>query len=497
MDFPKSRSGASRKDYKYQPLNGDAVHQTRRTSRARPIAIMVLLSLSVLALFYTTSVTSTQAPKQSCDTIEHGYVCDPKIAKFWGQYSLYYSVPSEIPDQVPPGCSITFANMLSRHGARDPSASKTAKYNATIAKLKKNVKEYKGKYAFLKDVQYTLGADELTTIGRQQLVNSGIKFHRRYVNLAKNSLPFVRTAGQNRVVESAQKWIEGYASEQPHQASPALSVIIPEERGVNNTLSHGGCYEFEDGAASEIGDDNKAVWASVFLPPIQARLNKDLAGANFTLDETLYMMDLCPFETVADPQGSPSAFCNLFTENEFHQYDYYETLDKWYGYGNGNPLGPTQGVGYANELIARLTRRPVVDHTTTNSTLDNNDATFPLNRTLYADFSHDNDLAGVYAALGLYNSTTQLSNSTLQGTDKTNGYSASWAVPFGARAYFEKMQCAGQKSELVRIVVNDRVIPLKTCNADIFGRCTLDNFVNSLSFATSGGRWNECGSAPA
>jgi hypothetical protein len=65
-------------------------------------------------------------------------------------------------------------------------------------------------------------------------------------------------------------------------------------------------------------------------------------------------------------------------------------------------------------------------------------------------------------------------------------------VPFAARAYVEKMACRGTDEELVRILVNDRVIPLQNCDADDRGRCTLSKFVDSLSFAREGGRWDEC-----
>jgi hypothetical protein len=67
----------------------------------------------------------------------------------------------------------------------------------------------------------------------------------------------------------------------------------------------------------------------------------------------------------------------------------------------GAPLGRVQGVGYVNELLARLTQAPVNDSTQTNTTLTANPATFPLDRTLYADFSHDNEMAAIYAAMGL------------------------------------------------------------------------------------------------
>jgi hypothetical protein len=182
----------------------------------------------------------------------------------------------------------------------------------------------------------------------------------------------------------------------------------------------------------------------------------------------------------------------LFTKKEWHAYDYFQTLGKYYGYSVGNSLGATQGVGYVNELLARLTEKPVDDHTNTNTTLDSDAKSFPLDRKVYADFSHDNDISGVLAALGLYNSTKALSNTTIESTKDTHGYSAAWTVPFASRMYVEKLQCKHEKEEFVRIVVNDRVQPLEFCDGDKYGRCTLSSFVKSQSFAREGGMWNQC-----
>jgi hypothetical protein len=70
-------------------------------------------------------ISSASGPKhsKSCDTIFQGYQCEPEISHYWGQYSPFYSVPSEISADVPRGCSVTFAQVLSRHGARDPTVS--------------------------------------------------------------------------------------------------------------------------------------------------------------------------------------------------------------------------------------------------------------------------------------------------------------------------------------------------------------------------------------
>lgn len=163
-------------------------------------------------------------------------------------------------------------------------------------------------------------------------------------------------------------------------------------------------------------------------------------------------------------------------------------------YSSGNALGPTQGVGFTNELIARLTHSPVKDNTSSNYTLDSASATFPLSKqpALYADFSHDNDMTAIFSAMGLYNTTNPLSNTSIETTAQTHGYSAAWTVPFAARAYFEKLECGEPGREYVRVLVNDRVLPLETCGGDRFGRCTLRKFVESLSFARGGGHWDQC-----
>lgn len=99
---------------------------------------------------------------------------------------------------------------------------------------------------------------------------------------------------------------------------------------------------------------------------------------------------------------------------------------------------------------------------------------------------------GIFSALGLYSDISALPNSTLVEAPAASGFSAAWTVPFAARAVFEKMTCTGRDGELVRILVNDRVLPLTQCDADELGRCTLDAFVDSLSFARTGGHWDRC-----
>ncbi|KAG9244670.1 histidine phosphatase superfamily [Calycina marina] len=444
-----------------------------------------------------TTVFAHLVNNDSCDTVNSGYQCNTSISHSWGQYSPYFTVPSKISNAEPPFCSITFVQSLNRHGARDPTASKTAKYSATVAQIHSNTTSYGPGFEFIESYQYTLGADQLTSFGQQEMINSGFKFFQRYQQLATNNTPFFRSSGENRVVMSAENFIQGYHAAKVialgDDTSSYKPLVLSEEKGVNNTLDQSECTNFEnDDYYASFAVDAQAAWLSVFAPNITARLNENLQGAGLTDNQTIYMMDLCPFNTIASHVGVISEWCTLFTPNEWKSYSYYNTLGKYYGYGDGNPLGPTQGVGFANELIARLTNKPVVDRTSTNSTIDALETTFPLGLPMYADFSHGSDMTAMFSALGLYNDTSPLSTHTIQDTDETNGYSASYTIPFAARAYIEKMTCLIQPYELVRVILNDRVVPLQNCGADSLGRCKLDAFVDSLSFARSSGHWDKC-----
>lgn len=461
--------------------------------RLRPWCIeMPFIDSSSISLGIT---GDTPQPPGSCDTVDRGYQCMPNISRFWGQYSPYFNVPSAISSDMANECQLTFANILSRHGGRDPTEGKSDSYAGTIDKIKSHVQTFEGDYRFLTDYKYELGADQLTGFGELQMANSGTDFFTRYADLAISAAPFIRASGQQRVIDSAERFSQGFhtakvANGKVNDAQyPYDIVIISENTGSNNTLDHGLCSTFE---ASNTSHVVQHTFASTFIPAITARLNAGLPNANLTDQDAIDLMDLCPFETVASPGGRPSLFCALFTEDEWKQYDYYQTLGKYYGYGPGAPLGPTQGVGFVNELIARLTAKPVVDHTTVNQTLDANPATFPLGMSLYADFGHDNDMTAVFAALGLYNSTPLLTETEVMTVEEMNGYSAAWTVPFAARAIFEKMQCEGEAEEMVRVLVNGRVLALEMCGGDAFGKCPLSRFVGSLDFAQNGGHWDQC-----
>ncbi|KAL1896935.1 hypothetical protein Cpir12675_002583 [Ceratocystis pirilliformis] len=490
------QSALTARQFQYQPIGGNRRRGVFYMLRASGSRRKVQFTMAAMAALLVGAIV---VGLSSSACFECLFAVNPSL---WGQYSPMFSVPTDISTAVPDQCKLTFGHVLSRHGARDPTMSKTKALNATIQRIHDDVLTYGPGYEFIRNYTYSLGADQLTDFGQRELFLSGAHFFNRYLSLAENSVPYIRASGQDRVIMSAVNWTQGFYDARMNKGieSPEKSrgtmLIIEENSTSNNTLNNNLCTAFENGTYSTIGDKAQAEFLATFIEPVTARLNANLPGANLNNDEAIQMMDMCPYSTVASRNATISEFCDLFTIGEWLSYDYYQSLNKYYGFSHGNEMAATAGVGWVNELIARLTSQPVIDHTSVNHTLDSSPETFPLNRTLYADFSHDNDMAAIFAALRLHDGYTKLPTNKRVSPTKTGGFSASWVVPFAARLYVEKMQCGGQddepNEELVRFILNDRVIPLVGCGADALGRCKLSKWVESMEFARTSGKWSQC-----
>jgi len=326
---------------------------------------------------------------------------------------------------------------------------------------------------FLKTFVYDLGNEGLVPFGVAEAVQAGKEAFSRYQQLFDSqNLPFVRASGSTRVIHAATNWTEGFSTASQNKSQPKLAVILDES--LNCTLDDSMCPKAGN------GDAQANIWRGIYAAPIVARLNAGAPGANLSLEDIPSLISLCPFHTLAKEETSP--FCALFSIPEFQAYEYHQDVDKYYRTGYGQRLGPVQGVGYVNELLARLTNQPVRDNTQTNRTLDSSPITFPLDRTVYADFSHDNEMIAIYSAIGLFRQPEPLNPSQFT-------YNRTWVlsrmVPFSSRLVTERVSCSGQ--HFVRMLVDDALQDLEFCGATGDGLCSIQAFVDSQGYARSDG----------
>lgn len=432
----------------------------------------------------------------ACSSPGDGYHCFEEYSRRWGEYSPYFSVKdvSSYPVDIPSECEVTFAQVLSRHGARYPTAHKGKTYADLIERIQNQTARYGSDFHFIESFEYSLNTDSLVEFGKEQLFESGVSFYERYANLSRTNVPFVRSSWTPRVIESAEHFMRGF-SESRKQANgepvnkTAVDVVMYDGTGFNSSLNLGACPAFEK--ESKAQPWHQGFMEKHFSKTLQ-RVKKNLPGAQLDVQDIIYLMDLCSFHTIsATPDATNlSPFCPLFTEGEWEAYDYFSTLRKYYKFGKGNELAPPNGIAFVNELIARLTNQPVHDHSSVNRTLDSDPKTFPLGLPLYADFSHDNEMAPIYAAMGIAGPI--LNKKSIFQPEDVSYFTSSRLIPFAARMYVEKLECGSEKEEYVRVLINDRVMPVEGCAADQLGRCKLSDFVNGMTYASSGDAWKLC-----
>ncbi|ORY51218.1 phytase [Leucosporidium creatinivorum] len=402
-----------------------------------------------------------------------------------GTYSPY--VPAASYPTVPDSCKITQVNILQRHGARYPTSGASKTLEATLAKLQGR-SSYPKEFEFITAFNWTLGTDDLVPFGAQESRESGELTYERYCTGSKKlacGTPFIRASLSNRVVQSAGNWSEAYASKARINAPSVLEM--DQDDGVKTTLENY-CPNSNTTSQQELD------WLAEFTPAILKRWNKTASPAfNLTAADVVNIAYICAFESVATE--TTSDFCGLFEEQDWKDIEYDGDLSKYYGYGHGNPLGRSQGVGYVNELLTRLTgNRSYVNNDTTqvNHTLDANTSTFPLDRTIYAEqvlpspshFSHDNLIAPVVSLVGLFNDSS-FSSTKL---DSKRQWIFSRIAPFAGRMVVERLSCSSS-GEYVRILVSDEVQSLKgICQgATSNGLCRLDSFVAAMENAIAVG----------
>ena len=91
-------------------------------------------------------------------------------------------------------------------------------------------------------------------------------------------------------------------------------------------------------------------------------------------------------------------------------------------------------------MIARLNNSGVVPVGSVNTTLDTDPETFPLNSSVYLDFTHDSSLESSITAMNLLKADYN-GNVTLDGIDPNRAWQSAVISPMGGRLIVERLQC--------------------------------------------------------
>ncbi|KAF3045673.1 hypothetical protein E8E12_011133 [Didymella heteroderae] len=351
----------------------------------------------------------------------------------------YFEDPQS--DPAPPqGCNITRAAYLVRHAAIYANDFDYEEYiepfTDKLGNMSVNWREA-GPLDFLQKWQTPISDEELedlTTVGRLESYKLGTEVHMRYPGFKAPKKVWTSTAERTEL--SSKSFIEGLVMQS--NETERVTVSEDESEGADSLTPYKGCPKY----SSSFGSKQSGEFQKVYTAPIIERFRAYAPSFNWTANDITAMQQLCGYETVI--RGS-SPFCDLdlFSPDEWLQFEYMNDIQYFYNTGYGNEISGVLGFPWLNATAQQLLAG--------NSTQD-----------LYVSFTHRELPPTVAVALGIFNNTLWTGgniNATMP-LNKIN-YQRAWRssriLPFLTNIAIERLECDSYgypAGTYVRVLVN-------------------------------------------
>ncbi|KPI36909.1 3-phytase B [Cyphellophora attinorum] len=346
-----------------------------------------------------------------------------------GPWIPHHSGLGTIDDPLPSHCTVDQVHMISRHGERYPTRNAGNRHLQLLARLKGHTRPY---------------------AGTAQAERTGNKFRALYGHLIRpnsnghHSPTRFWTCSSPRDIETAQHFANGFFGPTWATENLAHLEIIPEvaSRGADTLTPGDTCLNY---IADKVNGHDKgyaklAAWQKVFTAPIARRLAGDVDGMELSPLDVYSMMELCGFETLV--RGS-SPWCDVFTREEWEDFEYGRDLLHFYRAGPGNEFSKVMGWLWLNATAELLSNKE-----------DEN---------AYFSFVHDGDIVPLLSALQILNEEGEQELPT-DHVKRDRAWVTSDVVPMSGRMIFERIACSpadgGEKRRYVRMSINDGVVRL-------------------------------------
>ncbi|CAN6604436.1 repressible acid phosphatase [Trichomonascus vanleenenianus] len=396
-------------------------------------------------------------------TFSSGCSCekvDESLLRNLGGNGPYVSYPTTVINSEIPGvCTVDQVITISRHAERYPTIEQYEQIVQSIAKLK--LASLSGPLQFIADYGLFMSKHDIGQLtasgpfsGTATAEKWGSKFAQKYHSLFLNREEKLRifAGGNNRDIQTAENFAKGCFG--PPWSNSAVVVSVPEsvQRGANSLSPFISCapgqnlldhvkYSYEFYISNLLGVVDR-------LQPNVGRTKLD----GYDVD-SLFL--LCAYELNA--KGN-SDFCSIFTPDEFRLFDYHASLTTYYLAGPGSSKSRAIGSPFVNASLQIFNEGPPVG-------------------TVFAMFAHDLDLQAILSTLGLFDPPERLPHLAMP---EQNPWNVTSLTPMGARLVFERMWCP--PSSMIRVLLNDAVIPIPGCDSGPGMSCELkafNTFINS------------------
>ncbi|KAG6839524.1 hypothetical protein C0991_001881 [Blastosporella zonata] len=317
----------------------------------------------------------------------------------------------------------------------------------------------------------------LTSTGAGEAFALGVDLRKRYALTKGGENMTVWAASQQRCVDTANFFVRGYLSQGNYLTTPTFNrgniITLPDS--VNYTFANSltpsaACPNYNAGNTGGTASTN---YRTLYQTKIAERLNRYLDGLTLVASDIGVMQDLCGFQAEVD---GDTRFCDVFEDSEWLDYEYAHDLNYYYGSGPGNPIAAATGYPWVKAVSDIFKAGP-------GKTVNGGTLTPP---SLIMGFTHDNNLAPVVAALGLWNSSSfhGVYPLSLTHPNPLRNFRSSYIVAFRGYVAIERLACTRNgASDTVKHIANQ--FPL-TGPTDSYVRVRIDNAPVAIPGCTSG-----------
>lgn len=369
-------------------------------------------------------------------------------------------------DPNPPAqCHVEHVQLFSRHGERFPSKGDGVRFEGIwdiLSKYKQDHGKLNGDLAVFNNYQYFVTNKEyyeketdrtnaqLPYLGLDDAFQHGQVFRKKYGHLIPKDIKFpVFSLNSGRCFYTGKRFAQAFLDTDDVLNVEFVVVDEDAKMGANSLTPRYACNV--DGE----NKDQINKYDKLYLDRIVERWQVDNPGLNLTGSQVSGMMLWCGFEINVKGWGPT---CDLFTTEEWIREQYRGDVGNYYELGRGNKVAPVMG-----SEMAKASFKLLNDTTAANQ--------------VYLSFTHDTDVELMLTALNIIDPEHDI---PVDHVPFPNPYLAAEIVPMGARLYIERLNCNGER--YVRFILNDAVIPIRSCQSGPGFTCKLSDYQGYLDW---------------
>lgn len=345
--------------------------------------------------------------------------------------------------------------------------------------------------------------------GTLEAFATGVKLRGRYKDLLDEAQTRGRmtywASDSERVIDTAKYFGAGFFGIDDAQVT---LEVIPEtpDRGADTLTPGRTCLKYRndiDDFGHAYGYRMMDAFRETYEPAISDRLAKENPDFPLTDDEVFTMQVMCGFEIIA--KGS-SPWCDVFTEEDWENFEYARDVIHYYRSGPGNPYGATMGWLWLNATAQLLAQGPETAGPLFFSlyvpppllSFGTQHPPKPHPPKLTPPSVHDGDLIPLITVLELLPQTPHLPTTHRLSP---RAFRTSSVVPMGGRLILERLACPAptdcwsnapfypnhlycappEEQTFVRANVNDGIVALPGCDGGPGRSCPLEAFLARVS----------------